>query len=104
MSERFEDLLTMEIPDWVINPFLENIEVCNDAVEEELTGLKYDIELKPMFKKSYKKFWLQKEICVRYPALWTIVKSNCLISNIFGETWFQCGDENAVSKESTPHC
>lgn len=75
MSERFEDLLNMEIPDWVINPFLENIEVCNDAVEEELTGLKHDIELKPMFKKSYQMFWLQKEICVRYPALWTIVKS-----------------------------
>jgi hypothetical protein len=75
MSERFEDLLNMEIHDWVINPFLENIEVCNDVVEEELTWSKHDIEIKPMYKRSYQKLRLHKEICVRYPALWTIVKS-----------------------------
>jgi hypothetical protein len=35
MSERFEDLLLMEIPDWVINPFSDTEEV--GVVEEELS-------------------------------------------------------------------
>lgn len=74
MSERFTDLLLIEIPDWVINPFSDAENVCQEAVEEELVGLKNDIELKPKFKKSYHEFWLQKEISNRYPALWAIVK------------------------------
>lgn len=72
MSERYQDLLLMEIPDWVINPFSDP-EV-DGVVEEQLIELQNDIELKPKFKKSYQEFWLQKEISDRYPALWTVVK------------------------------
>jgi hypothetical protein len=72
MSERFDDLLSMEIPDWVINPFSDTEEV--GVVVEELIELQNDIELKPKFKKSYQEFWLQTEISDRYPALWTVVK------------------------------
>jgi hypothetical protein len=71
MSERFEDLLLMEIPDWVINPFSDTDEV--GIVEEELIQLRNDIELKPEFKKCYQDFWLQKKLCDRYPALWTVI-------------------------------
>ncbi|XP_026579775.1 LOW QUALITY PROTEIN: zinc finger MYM-type protein 6-like [Pseudonaja textilis] len=72
MSEQYQDLILMEIPDWVINQFLDTKE---DGVgEEQLIELKNDIELKPKFKKSYQEFWLQKEISDCYPALWTIVK------------------------------
>ena len=65
----------MEIPDWIINPFSD---ICmNDLelnVEEQLISLKNDFELKPLFKKSYQEFWLQKEISVRYPMLWNKAK------------------------------
>lgn len=71
MSERFKDLLMMEIPDWVINPFSD---IEEGVLEEELIDLQNDIELKPKFKKSYQEFWLQKEISDRYPALWRVVK------------------------------
>jgi hypothetical protein len=47
MSERPEDLLLMEIPDWVMNPFSDTEEV--GVMEEELTQLQNDIELKPKF-------------------------------------------------------
>ena len=82
MSERFKDLLMMEIPDWVINPFSDIEEV--GVVEEELTELQNDIELKPKFKKSYQEFWLQKEISDRYPALWSSQAPGCISNIIFG--------------------
>ena len=72
MSERFEDLLLMEIPDWVINTFSDTDEV--GIVEEELIQLRNDTELKPKFEKSYQDFWLQNEICDHYPALWTVIR------------------------------
>ncbi|KAJ8887035.1 hypothetical protein PR048_013250, partial [Dryococelus australis] len=72
MSERFEDLIIMEIPDWVINPFSDTEKVA--VLEEELIELQNDIELKPKFKKSYEEFCLQKEIPDHYPVIWRVVK------------------------------
>lgn len=74
MSERYQDLLLLEIPDWVINPF-SNTEQPG-VMEEELIELQNDVELKSNFKckKSYQEFWLQKDISTRYPALWSVVK------------------------------
>ena len=72
MQYRFEDLQLLEVPDWVINPFLD---IRNAGeLEEELIELQNDIELKPKFKHSYQEFWLQKNISVRYPALWAVVQ------------------------------
>ncbi|KAG8235940.1 hypothetical protein J437_LFUL015092 [Ladona fulva] len=66
MTQRFEDLLLLEIPDWVINPFVDIEDV--GVLEEELIGLQNDVELKPKFKINYQEFWLQKEVSDRYPA------------------------------------
>lgn len=44
MSKRNEDLLLIEIPDWVIHPFSDT-EVVR-GVEENLIHLQHDIELK----------------------------------------------------------
>nr|XP_049579058.1 protein FAM200A-like [Syngnathus scovelli] len=74
MSERFEDILLLEIPDWVISPFL-NVEGEETGVaEEELISIQNDIELRPKFKKSYQDFWLQKKISDCYQVLWNKVK------------------------------
>jgi hypothetical protein len=72
MTERFKDLLSMEIPDWVINPFSYIGKV--RVLEEELMGLQNDFQLKPKFKKPYQEFWLHKEIPGRYPAAWREIK------------------------------
>ena len=74
MSERFQDLSLVKIPDWVINPFLDvNSEETGEA-EEELIAIQNDIELSLKFKKSYQDFWLQKNISDLYPVLWNKVK------------------------------
>ncbi|KAJ8879275.1 hypothetical protein PR048_019882 [Dryococelus australis] len=67
VSERVEELLIMEIPDWRIKPFSATEKVA--ILEEELIELQNDSELKPKFKKSYQEFWLQKEIPNHYHAL-----------------------------------
>ena len=73
-SQRFPDLFSIQIPDWVINPFLDTCNEETGRMEEELISLQNDLELKPRFKKSDQYFWLQKEISERYPALWKKVK------------------------------
>ena len=62
MSERFQDLLLLNIPDWVINPFLDVNSEETRVAEEELVSIQNDIELRPKFKKSYQDFWLQKNL------------------------------------------
>lgn len=58
--ERFHDLYSLEVPDWIINPFLDiGFDVLGVA-KEELISLRHDLELKPKFKVSYQEFWLQR--------------------------------------------
>ena len=75
MIERYQDLINMEIPNWVLNTFTY---VCGSniilVIQEDLIAVKNDFELKPLFKKSYADFWLQKEIPERYPNLWEAIK------------------------------
>ena len=65
---RFEDILSMEIPPWIINPF-EKTEMGNVASHEELLELSTNEELKVKFKRDYQTFWLKAEIPEKYPAL-----------------------------------
>ena len=73
MNDRFKDLVELHIPKWVCQPFLNinlnELEMIDDITEELLT-IQNDCELEPMVAKSYRDFWLQKEIAIRYPALW----------------------------------
>ncbi|CAG9570948.1 unnamed protein product [Danaus chrysippus] len=70
---RFEDMLTMDIPPWIINPFDET-EVANVVLQEELLELSTNEELKVKFRKGYQTFWLQAEIPEKYPGLWEIAR------------------------------
>ncbi|CAH1115513.1 unnamed protein product [Psylliodes chrysocephalus] len=70
---KFEDILSMEIPPWIINPF-DEMEVENVILQEELLELSTNEELKVAFKRGYQKFWLQAEIPEKYPGLWGIVQ------------------------------
>ncbi|GBP22833.1 hypothetical protein EVAR_17187_1 [Eumeta japonica] len=51
-SQLFEDIVSMEIPSWIINPFDET-EVENVILQEELFELSTNEELKVIFKTSY---------------------------------------------------
>ncbi|CAH2009657.1 unnamed protein product [Acanthoscelides obtectus] len=64
-ESRFEDILTMVIPPWIINPY-SDIEETNVIIQEELTELSTNEELKVQFKNGYQQFWLQDNIPVTY--------------------------------------
>ncbi|KAJ7316322.1 hypothetical protein JRQ81_002484 [Phrynocephalus forsythii] len=70
----FEGVLTMEILQWIINPYGDT-EESNVTLQEELIGISTNKELKVQFRKRYQQFWLQKDIPVPYPALWTIARN-----------------------------
>ena len=73
-SERFKDILNMNIPDWVIDPFTYvNIDE-SSHLKEELIELITNEELKIKFKSGYQEFWLQKPISTLYPGLWKMVQ------------------------------
>ncbi|CAH1969181.1 unnamed protein product [Acanthoscelides obtectus] len=67
-ESRFEDILTMVIPPWIINPY-GDIEETNVIIQEELTELSTNEELKVQFKNGYQQFWLQNNIPVASLAL-----------------------------------
>ncbi|CAH1977682.1 unnamed protein product [Acanthoscelides obtectus] len=66
LESMFEDILTMVIPPWIINPY-GDIEETNVIIQEELTELSTNEELKVQFKNGYQQFWLQNNIPVTYP-------------------------------------
>ena len=74
MSVRFNDLFSIEIPGWVINPFTELSTEVPTHQEEELVSLQNDEDLKPKFKTSYQAFWMQTAIPKCYPTLWKGIK------------------------------
>ncbi|CAH2006968.1 unnamed protein product [Acanthoscelides obtectus] len=65
-ESRFEDILTMVILPWIINPY-GDIEETSVIMQEELTELSTNEELKVQFKNGYQQFWLQNNIPVTYP-------------------------------------
>ncbi|CAH1996016.1 unnamed protein product [Acanthoscelides obtectus] len=55
LESRFEDILTMVITPWIINPY-GDIEETNVIIQEELTELSTNEELKVHFKNGYQQF------------------------------------------------
>ncbi|KAF2360367.1 hypothetical protein FHG87_008875 [Trinorchestia longiramus] len=75
LNRRYQDLVYMEVPDWLLNPFTDAWKSDNNsAIQEELLAVKNDFELKPLFKKSYHEFWLQREFPEKHPKFWEVVK------------------------------
>ena len=70
---RFDDLLNLIIPDWIINPTI-NSEIQKLSLQEEFIELSTNEELKIKLKNGYQEFWLQRQIPILYPALWAEVK------------------------------
>ena len=54
---RFEEILKMVIPQWIINPY-DDIEEEDVHLQEKLLGISTDEELFVRFKEGYQLFWL----------------------------------------------
>ncbi|CAH1968119.1 unnamed protein product [Acanthoscelides obtectus] len=89
-ESRFEDILTMVIPAWIINPY-GDIEETNVIIQEELTELSTNKELKVQFKNGYQQFWLQNNIPVTYPVVFQDLLGDLILSldfmQIHRQTW-----------------
>ncbi|KFM72485.1 Transposon-derived Buster3 transposase-like protein, partial [Stegodyphus mimosarum] len=58
--EKFQDILNLEIPDWVLDPFSKVNLAISPQLEEELIELTTNEEIKSKFKNGYQQFWLQR--------------------------------------------
>lgn len=76
IGTRFEDILTLNIPAWILNPFTSTADDgdIDPAMEESLIELTCNEELKIKFGQGYQTFWLQNEISEQYPDLWQVVE------------------------------
>ena len=74
MTSRFQDIFSLKVLDWVLDPQHEPSLKGAGVLEEKLISLQNDIELRPKLSNSYQDFWLQKAVRKRYPAVWNKVK------------------------------
>ena len=65
MKVQFQDVFQLEIPDWVIDRFI-NISEQGVLAKERIT-LQNDFKLKSKFSASYQSFWLRSGIKAKYP-------------------------------------
>jgi len=75
MRERFQDLISLDVPDWVVRPFDANIPITQVPmnIQEDFIDLQNDAELRAIFNSSgYELMWFHA--CSKYPALWKDVK------------------------------
>lgn len=72
-ESRFEDILTLAIPPWIVDPY-GNIEETDVSLQEELIELSTNEELKVQYRNGYQQFWLRKDIPGTYPVLWNTAK------------------------------
>ncbi|XP_008183405.1 protein ZBED8-like [Acyrthosiphon pisum] len=73
MSTRFKDINDLIIPEWVLNPFLTDIQNVQPLIQEELLEVKHNEEAKIDFKHNgYELFWLKQK--TMYPQLWKEVE------------------------------
>jgi hypothetical protein len=62
-TNRFQDILNMNIPDWVLEPS-SNLQTAELSLQEELIELSTNEELKAKLKSGYQELWLQRQIAV----------------------------------------
>ena len=73
METRFQDLASLEVPSWVINPFTSNPEEFNLKLQEHSIDVKHYDEAKELFQKhGYENFWVK--VRRTYPMLWQEAK------------------------------
>ena len=73
ISTRFKDLSNFVIPDWVINPFLWDLEQVQQALQTELIDLQNDCEGEVLFRnKTLSHFWIAQRST--YPRLWEFLR------------------------------
>ncbi|XP_042243435.1 uncharacterized protein LOC121880346 [Homarus americanus] len=78
MQVRFSDLLEMNIPGWVVDPFRVNAVDVDITVQESLIELQSDITAQPRFKHGTPNLWISSEMVRKLPLLRDKAKLYCI--------------------------
>uniref|UniRef100_A0A5S6QB77 HAT C-terminal dimerisation domain-containing protein n=1 Tax=Trichuris muris TaxID=70415 RepID=A0A5S6QB77_TRIMR len=74
MKERFCDLLNLDIPSWILDPFgVPAVEV-HPEVQEELIELQSDVIARHAFGQFCTGFWIKHDLPNKFPTLWRKVE------------------------------
>ena len=60
---RFEDILSMQIPVWIVDSYCDLNLACQELLENLLEFAPNEV-----LKSLYQEFWLRKDIGIRYPS------------------------------------
>uniref|UniRef100_A0A5S6R6E9 DUF4371 domain-containing protein n=1 Tax=Trichuris muris TaxID=70415 RepID=A0A5S6R6E9_TRIMR len=74
MEERFYDLLNLNIPDWIADPFEVSALEVETEIQESLIDLQNDTSARRQFNHSGKDFWIKNDLPNKFPALWEKVQ------------------------------
>uniref|UniRef100_A0A5S6Q9I2 DUF4371 domain-containing protein n=1 Tax=Trichuris muris TaxID=70415 RepID=A0A5S6Q9I2_TRIMR len=70
MKERFCDLLNLDIPSWILDPFgVPAVEV-HPEIQEELIELQSDVIARHAFGQFGKGFWMKHDLPNKFQTLW----------------------------------
>ncbi|KFD65996.1 hypothetical protein M514_03174 [Trichuris suis] len=72
---RFDDVLSLVVPNWELDSFIANPLNVDIYLQEELIDLQSNEEIKPRMERGYEYFWLREEIPVLIVTLWATMKS-----------------------------
>ncbi|KFD50272.1 hypothetical protein M513_08900 [Trichuris suis] len=74
MEERFHDLVNLNIPDWIIDPFGVSAVEVDAEIQESLIDLQSDTTARRQFDHYGKDFWVKNDLPNKLPALWEKVQ------------------------------
>ncbi|XP_072136178.1 zinc finger BED domain-containing protein 5-like [Mobula birostris] len=75
MQERFNDLLNLGIPDWILNPFEVQLTQVEAEIQESLIDLQSDITARHQFSQFQKDFWIKSDLPNKFTTLWEKAQS-----------------------------
>ncbi|KAK9960341.1 hypothetical protein ABG768_008202, partial [Culter alburnus] len=73
MEIRFRDLLNLDVPSWVVQPFQADVIESEAAIQEHLVDIQCDDEAQAIFRTSgWCSMWVK--YAQQYPALWQKIR------------------------------
>ncbi|KFD52882.1 hypothetical protein M513_06192 [Trichuris suis] len=74
MEERCHDLVNLNIPDWIVDPFGVSAVEVDTEIQESLIDLQSDTTARRQFDHYGKDFWVKNDLPNKLPALWEKVQ------------------------------
>lgn len=73
LTSRFQDLIELDVPAWITDPFGVVLEGVDVNLQEELVELRNNEDCKVRIKTGFKKLWQNHSMAGLFPIMWGIV-------------------------------